>query len=69
MIKVSRRFDKVSGCTWIKYKCPECGSKNLTPMRKRAEGKKSLCLYLCEDCKYQSSIEVVYSFRGKKEAM
>lgn len=32
------------------YKCPKCGSRNITPYAKREVEQLTICKYICEDC-------------------
>lgn len=35
---------------YIKNKCPQCNSFNITPTNKRRVGNKDVCQYVCENC-------------------
>lgn len=68
MIEVARKYDKVSQRTWIQRECPNCSSRNITPMGKRQVGVASVCYYLCEGCGYRSPNLVAYALNGKVAA-
>ena len=66
MIEVERSYDETSKRTWIYRKCPQCDSRNLTPMGKGQSGIESQCYLLCEGCGHVSPELVVYALNGKQ---
>jgi hypothetical protein len=47
-----------------RFKCKQCGSLDMTPINKRAEGIQSVCELVCEGCKRTTETVVYYVTDG-----